>query len=281
MTDLRPPSRQALEGRRIVLVTGSTNGLGRVLATALAEGDAHVIVHGRSLDRGLQVVTEVRRRGRGSACFYEADLASIDSVRAFGQAILRDYDRVDVLVNNAGILLRGGRRKTSSEGYELAFAVNYLSGFLLTHLLLPLVPERPESRIVNVSSGAQTPIDLDDPMMDEGYSGRRGYAQSKLAQILFSIDLAVQLDRTGIRVNSLHPATLMDTDMVRSAGYQPRTSVEEGSVATLNLINSPGIANGQYFDGLRPASADPQAYDAEARAKLRRLSAELTGIGQD
>ena len=215
---------------------------------------------------------------RGSASFYAAELSSMEQVRGLAEAILRDYDRLDVLVNNAGISLRDDTRQTSADGHELGFAVNYLSGFLLTHLLLPIIPDGPESSIVNVSSGAQTPIDLDDPMMESGYSGRRSYAQSKLAQILFTFDLARELESTGVRVNTLHPATFMNTNMVLSAGIQPRTSVEEGRDAVLNLITSRDIGSGRYFNGLRPAQANHQAYDEEARARLRHLSEELTGL---
>jgi NAD(P)-dependent dehydrogenase (short-subunit alcohol dehydrogenase family) len=273
------PGPASLEGRRIALVTGSTSGLGREVALALASGGAHVIVHGRDRERGLEVVEQIRASGRGSASFYAADLASLTQVRALGQAILRDYDRLDVLVNNAGIWLSGDdERRTSADGHELSFAVNYLSGFLLTHTLLPRVPRSPTSRIVNVASVAQTPLDFDDPMMERGYSGGRSYGQSKLAQILFTFDLAAELADTGIKVTALHPATLMDTNMVRAAGVQPRSSVDEGLEAVMNLIDSPDVESGAYHNGLRPARANAQAYDADARAALRSLSEELTGL---
>ena len=145
-------------------------------------------------------------------------------------------------------------------------------------MLLPIIPESPESRIVNVSSGAQTSIDFDDPMIEDGYSGGRAYGQSKLAQILFTFDLARELEDTGIKVNALHPATLMDTNMVLSAGVRPRSSVNEGLEAVINLIVSEGLGSGQYFNGLRASQANGQAYDEEARARLRRLSEELVGL---
>ena len=260
-------------------MTGSTNGLGREVALAMAARGAHVIVHGRNRERGLEVVERIGAAGAGSASFYAADLGSIAQVRALGRAILRDYERIDVLVNNAGIWLsRDNTRRLSADGHELSFAVNYLSHFLLTRMLLPIIPESPTSRIVNVSSGAQTPIDFDDPMMEDGYSGRRSYAQSKLAQILHTFDLAEELEGTGIRVNALHPATLMDTNMVLSAGVRPRSSVQEGLEAVMNLIVSEDLGSGQYFDGLRVSRANRQAYDEEARAELRRLSEALLGL---
>ena len=264
--------------REVILVTGSTDGLGREVALRLASSGAHVIIHGRNEERGRAVVREIEEEGIGSARFYAADLASLDEVRAFGETILGDYDRLDVLVNNAGIWLSGEtERRLSPDGHELAFAVNYLSGFLLTRMLLPLLIESAPARIVNVASTAQTAIDFDDVMMTRRYTGGRGYGQSKLAQILFTFDLAEELEGTGVTANALHPATLMDTRMVQEAGATPRATIDEGATAVMNLVTSPGVGSGQYFNGLRPARANHQAYDEEARAKLRELSEELTG----
>ena len=263
---------------QVILVTGSTGGLGREVARRLARTGAHVIVHGRNQERGQALVEEIEREGIGSARFYAADLASNEQVRGLAEAIRRDYDRLDVLVNNAGVWLdsREGR-PVNADGYEMHFQVNYLSGFLLTKLLLPLIVDSAPSRIVNVASAAQTPIDFEDVMMERDYSDGRGYAQSKLAQVMFTFDLAEELAGTGVIVNSLHPATFMDTDMVLSRGLQPRTSVAEGAEAVMHLVTAPDLESGQYFNGLRPARANAQAYDAEARAKLRKLSEELTG----
>lgn len=267
-----PPSRDELEGARIVLVTGSTSGLGREGALALAEPGTHVIVHGRNRERGLEVVAEIEQAG-ATASFYAADFASMAEVRALGEAILRDYDHLNVLVNNAGIWLTGDdTRYESADGYELSFAVNYLSGYLLTRMLLPLIPDDATSRIVNVASVAQTPIDFDDPMIEENYSGNRSYGQSKLAQVTFTMDLARELADTDIVVTTLHPATLMDTNMVLSAGVEPRSSVEEGRDAVMHLIESPDIPSGSYFNGENAARANDQAYDEDAQRRLRELS---------
>lgn len=272
-----PPARDASADMRVIVITGSTGGLGREVALALAEPGTHIVVHGRNRDRGLEVVQEIVQLG-GSASFYAADFASMDEVRALGEAILRDYDHVNVLVNNAGIWLTGDdERHESADGYELSFAVNYLSGFLLTRMLLPIIPDEPASRIVNVASAAQTPIDFDDPMIEEGYTGNRSYGQSKLAQVMFTMDLARDLADTGIVVSALHPATLMDTEMVISAGVQPRSTVEEGRDAVQNLIESPRLSSGEYYNGQRPARANDQAYDEEALTRLRILSESLVG----
>ena len=161
----------------------------------------------------------------------------------------------------------------SAEGFELRFTVNYLAGFLLTFLLLPLVKKSAPARIVNVSSAGQQPINFDDVMLTGGYSGARAYCQSKLAQIMFTIDLAAALQLTGVTVTSLHPATYMDTSMVRRAGVRPLSTVEEGARAILNLATSPAVAGqtGLYFNGLRETRAHAQAYDVEARRRLQAL----------
>lgn len=262
----------------VILITGSTDGLGREVALRLGATGAHIIVHGRNRERGEAVVAEIERQGQGSARFYAADLGSLDQVKAFGDAILRDYRRLDVLVNNAGIWLTSdNERRLSDDGHELHFAVNYLSGYLLTHMLKPLLVAGAPSRVVNVSSTAQRAIDFDDVMMDDGYSGSRGYAQSKLAQVLFTIDLAAELEGAGVTVNALHPATLMNTSMVEEAGISPRATIDEGADAVMRLVTEPGLGTGLYFNGQRETRPNDQAYDAEARTKLRELSDRLIG----
>lgn len=269
-------------GGQTALVTGSTDGVGRRVAQRLGEARATVLVHGRSRERGEQLVRELRASGSEGATFYRADLSSLAETRALAGAIERDHDRLDILINNAGIGTgpRGARRETSADGLELRFAVNYLAGFLLTRLLLPLIVESAPARIVNVASAGQHPIDFDDPMLTHGWSGTRAYAQSKLAQVMFTFDLARELAGSGVTVNCLHPATYMDTTMVREGGIAPWSSVDEGADAILHLAVSPDVEGrtGMYFDGLVPARADAQAYDARARERLRAVSEQLTGI---
>ena len=265
-------------GQQVVLVTGSTSGLGREVARRLASLGAHVIVHGRNRERGMALVAEIEREGKGSARFYAADFTSFDQVRDFAQEILGDYDRLDVLVNNAGIGSAPNERLLSEDGHEYRFQVNYLSGFLLTHMLMPRLLASTPSRIVNVSSLAQRPIDFDDVMIENNFSGGRAYAQSKLAQVMFTFDLHVELEGSGVMVNSLHPATYMPTGMVARAGVRPRATIGEGADAVMQLIISTEIEGGQFFRGLQPARANDQAYDREARASLKRLSEELTGV---
>jgi NAD(P)-dependent dehydrogenase (short-subunit alcohol dehydrogenase family) len=267
-----------LDGRT-ALVTGSTDGVGRIVAERLGRMGARVLVHGRDQTRGESVVGAIRAAG-GTADFIVADLASLVDVRDLADAVRARTDRLDILINNAGIGSAGAARQTSADGHELRFAVNYLAGFLLTYLLLPLVKQSAPARIVNVASAGQQAIDFSDVMLTRGYSGSRAYCQSKLAQIMFTIDLAGELDGTGVIVNSLHPATYMNTTMVRRAGVTPISTVDEGAEAILNLAVGPALKgrSGLYFNGLREARADRQVYDAEARARLRALSLELTGL---
>jgi len=268
---------------KVALVTGSTDGVGRMVAQRLAENGAHVFVHGRDKARGENLVAQIGARG-GKAEFLAADLSSLAEVRRLAESIRSRTDRLHLLINNAGVGSNSGgpARRTSADGYELRFAVNYLAGFLLTPLLLPLMKESAPARIVNVASAGQQAIDFDDVMLERGYSGVRAYCQSKLAQILFTIDLATGLEGSGVTVNSLHPASYMDTTMVRDAGVKPWSTVEEGAEAILNLATSPALEgrSGLYFDGLREARANAQAYDATARRKLRDLSLDLTGLSQ-
>jgi len=264
---------------KTALVTGSTDGVGRLVAERLGQMGARVLVHGRDHARGESVVADIKHAG-GSAEFLEADLASLAEVRRLGDAVRGTADRLDILINNAGIGSAGAARQTSADGHELRFAVNYLAGFLLTYLLLSLLKQSAPARIDNVASAGQQAIDFADVMLTRGYSGSRAYCQSKLAQIMFTIDLAAELDGAGVTVNALHPATYMNTTMVRRAGVTPVSTVEEGAEAILNLAAGPALAgrSGLYFNGLREARADRQAYDADARARLRALSLELTGV---
>ncbi|WP_033330373.1 SDR family NAD(P)-dependent oxidoreductase [Actinomadura welshii] len=255
--------------QQTILITGATDGLGRALAAELAAEGATVLVHGRDDQRGKATLQEIG----GRASWYRADLASLAETRALAEVVRADHPRLDVLVNNAGIG-NDGPRMESADGHELTFQVNYLSGYLLTRLLLPTLVASAPARIVNVSSLGQEAIDFDDVMITRGYGGMRAYRQSKLAQILFTIDLAGELAGTGVTANALHPATYMPTKLVPT----PISTLEEGVRATHCLVTDPALdgVSGRFFNGLREARADAQAYDAEARARLKALSDELT-----
>jgi NAD(P)-dependent dehydrogenase (short-subunit alcohol dehydrogenase family) len=266
------------------LVTGATDGLGRLVAEQLAAGGATVLLHGRDRGRGERALEEIRRAtGNEQLRYYDADFSSLDAVRHLAAEVEAAEERLDVLISNAGIGggPRGGReRALSLDGYELRFQVNYLAGFLLVRLLLPLLRRSAPARIVNVASAGQSPIDFDDVMLERGYEGMRAYGQSKLAQVMFTFELAERLDSADVTVNALHPASLMNTKMVLESFGGAWTTVEEGAEATLRLATSPDVdgVTGRYFDGLREARASFQAYDPEARRRLWEVSEELVGI---
>jgi len=264
-----------------ILITGSTAGLGLETARRLASRGAIVLVHGRDAERGERAVEEIAERAPPErARLYVADLSALEEVRALASRVASENERLDVLVNNAGLALADGNRRTSAEGYELTFAVNHLSHFLLARLLLPLLERSAPSRIVNVASIGQAPIDFDDVMLERSYDFFRAYRQSKLAQIMFTLELAERLDSSAITVNALHPATLMDTKMVREGFARPLTTVDEGVEALLPLVASPELegVSGRYFDGTEESAADPQAYDRDARRRLWELSERLCGL---
>ena len=266
--------------QQTILVTGSTDGLGRETARELAARGATVVLHGRSGDKLDATLRDVgASTGNDRLGGYVADLGSLDEVRRLAADVERDHDRLDALVNNAGV--GGGGRVESADGHELHFAVNYLAPFLLTTLLLPLLKRSAPARVVNVASIGQAPIDFDDVMLERGYEPMQAYRQSKLGQIMFTIELAERLGDHDVTVNALHPATLMDTKMVKETFGSAMTGVEEGVEATVRLVASPELdsVTGRYFDGLAESSAHPQAYDADARRRLWELSERLTGRG--
>jgi NAD(P)-dependent dehydrogenase (short-subunit alcohol dehydrogenase family) len=248
-----------------ILVTGSTDGLGKAVAAELARRGASVLVHGRDPDKVARVTEEI-----GAERGLVADLARLDDVRQLADEVVQ----LDTLVNNAGVVL--GERAESLDGHELTLAVNHLSHFLLTTLLLPKLRE--PARIVNVSSLGQQPLDFDDLMFERGWEGYPAYAKSKLAQVLFTVELAERLGDRDVTVNALHPATRMDTKMVRSSLGAPRSTVEEGMEATVRLVADPDLdgVSGRFFDGTAQSSPHPQASDPEARRRLWDESERLT-----
>jgi len=268
---------------KIVLLTGATDGLGRALAARLVDDGVSLILHGRNQERIDATVRELREHKTGARIFpYRADLASLGQTRALAAEIERDFPRLDVLINNAGI--GSGKdaavRAVSEDGYELRFAVNYLAGFALTTALLPLLEQSPAARIVNVASIGQSDLDFDDVMLERNYSGRRAYTQSKLAQILFTFELADRLRAAGethIAVNAVHPSSLMPTKMVFEAWDHTLSTIEQGVEAVHRLAVAPQFegVSGRYFDVLEESRARKQAYDPQARRQLWERSEEL------
>jgi NAD(P)-dependent dehydrogenase (short-subunit alcohol dehydrogenase family) len=265
--------------QQVILVTGSTDGLGRAVARELATRGATVLLHGRDQAKGEATVRELHEAtGNDRLAF-----VSLAHVRNLVRDVLVDHDRLDVLVNNAGIgagTRADAGRAVSDDGHELRFAVNYLAPFLLTRMLEPLLVRSARTRIVNVSSAGQAPIDFDDVMLERDYSGVQAYCQSKLALVMLTFDLADELRDRGVTANCLHPGTFMPTKMVLEAGVTPVDSLESGVEATLLLVADPDLdgVTGKYFDRLRESRAHSQAYDADARRRLRELSAEFVDV---
>ncbi len=270
----------------VVLITGATDGLGRALAERLAQDGEELLLHGRDADRLARVADELAAASEGPAPrTFLADLADLAEVRRLAAEIRDATDRLDVLVSNAGIGSGepdGRDRRTSADGYELRFAVNFLAGFLLTLELLPLLRASAPARVVNVASLGQYPLDFDDLMLERGYDGSRAYAQSKLAQIMAGFELAARVPPSEVTVNSLHPATYMPTKMVLQEVGRQVDSIEDGVAATYRLVSDPALAGvtGAFFDRTREARANGQAYDPEARAELWRRATELVGRGE-
>ena len=259
-------------------MTGATAGLGRAVAAALAARGLHVLVHGRDAKRASAVAGEIAAAG-GTAQTVLADLASLDQVRDLADLVAADHGAIALLVNNAGI--GAGRppyrkRQLSADGHELRLAVNYLAPVLLARRLLPALKNGTPARIVNVGSIGQAPVDLADLRMDRHYSGAQAYYRSKFALAAFTIDLAGELAGSGITVNCLHPASLMNTHMVRESMIPPMSSVASGANAVMNLAAGTvgGAVTGRYFDGMNEGRAHEGVYDAATRSRLRVVTVE-------
>jgi NAD(P)-dependent dehydrogenase (short-subunit alcohol dehydrogenase family) len=246
-----------------VLITGSTAGVGRYVTERLAAQGAHVLAHGRDQAKLDQLGKEVP----GSITTYRADLSSLDEVHDLAQRVRQEHQSLDVLINNAGVGSGEPKqgRQLSKDGNELRFAVNYLAPVLLTRGLLPVIT----GRVINEGSLGMDEIDFDDLTMEHRYNGTLAYCRSKLALAAWTFDLADEND--GILANCIHPATFMDTEMVRNAGVTPWSTVADGGDAVLRLVTEE-TGTGLFFDGVNRAKAHPAAYDEQTRQRLRKAT---------
>lgn len=275
---------------KVCLVTGATNGIGKVTALELARRGATVVLAGRSAAKTDAVVAEIKARsGNDRVEGLVADLSTQAGVHALADAFKARYDRLDVLVNNAGAIFN--ERRESADGIEMTFALNHLSYFLLTHLLLDVLKASAPARIVNVSSNAHmgSGINFDDLEFKRGYMNFRAYAQSKLANILFTTELARRLQGTGVTANALHPGfvssgfgrndgSLMNIGMMLMRPFQ--ISPEKGAETTLYLVTSPEVegVTGGYFSKRKPARTSSAARDQAAAERLWAISELMTGV---
>ncbi|MGW2101679.1 SDR family NAD(P)-dependent oxidoreductase [Streptomyces olivaceoviridis] len=260
-----------------VLITGATSGLGRYVAFELVRSGHLVLAHGRDRARTERLVEELRTEGAAEG--FVADLARLAEVRELGARVAEAHPGLDVLVNNAGVGggTPGSGRELSTDGHELRLAVNYLAPVVLTRALLPVLRANPPARIVNVGSGGQEPVDVADPELTRGYSGISAYCRSKFALAAYTFTLAEELAGSGVSVNVLHPATYMDTAMVREGGITPWSSVADGAPGVLALATRE-TGSGGYYDGTRPARAHEAAYDADVRKRLAAVTEQLLGM---
>jgi NAD(P)-dependent dehydrogenase (short-subunit alcohol dehydrogenase family) len=280
-----------MTGKR-VLVTGANTGIGKWTAIGLARLGASIVLHARSAEKGRAAQDEVRRMGGSDAVeLVLADFSSLAAVRRLAAEVLERFPRIDVLVNNAGLIV--GKRAESADGFELTLAVNHLAPFLLTNLLLERIVDSAPARIVNVASRAHLrgAIDFDDLDSRHGYEGMKAYSRSKLANILFTRELARRLEGTRVTANCLHPGVVRsdfgaDGDLrgVMRVGWavmQPfLLSPEQGADTSIWLASSPEVAgtSGEYFDRRRVARTSSRAQDDAAAARLWRVSAERVGL---
>jgi len=258
-----------------ILITGATSGLGRYVAFALVRSGHLVLAHGRDPGRTESLVAELR--SEGSAEGFVADLASLAQVRELGAEVAGAHPELDVLINNAGV--GGGSsdsgRELSADGHELRLAVNYLAPVALTRALLPTLKAGDgPARIVNVGSAGQEPVDFDDVGFTRGYAGFAAYCRSKFALAAHTFTLAEELADTGVSVNVLHPATFMDTAMVREGGVAPWSTVADGAPGVLALATEES-GTGGYFDGTRRARAHEATYDKEVQKRLAAITNQL------
>lgn len=275
---------------RVCLVTGATSGIGKAAAEELARLGATVVVAGRNDEKCAATVDQIRQTtGSRSIEYLLADLSSQSGVRRLAQEFQGKYASLDVLVNNAGAIMLS--RRHSVDNIELTFALNHLAYFLLTNLLMDRLRVSPAARVVNVSSGAHqgARIDFDDLQGRRRYNGLRAYGRSKLANLLFTYELARRLEGTSVTANALHPG-LVGTNLLANNGLIGPVlkfflglrgiSPKEGARTVVYLASSPEVAGvtGQYYVKQKPVQSSSASYDTGAAQRLWEVSAELTGL---
>jgi len=274
---------------KVCLVTGATSGIGRVTARELAQMDATVVAVGRNRQKGEETVAEIKRRSANDKVeFMQADLSSQESIRDLARTFTDKYDQLHVLVNNAGGVF--SKRETTVDGLEMTFALDHLAYFLLTALLLPVLERSAPARIINVSSGAQGTgkIDFGDLQGAKRYRGWRAYSQAKLANVLFTYELARRLQGTGVTANCLHPGFVATgfaqnnsgaLQALIKAGQVFAISPEKGAETSVFLASSPLVegVSGKYFANKKEKKSAKQSYDESATRRLWDVSAQLTG----
>ncbi len=280
---------------KVVIVTGSTNGIGEVTALELARKGAEVVLISRSQNKLENTVNTIKSEtGNDKVSYIQADLSSIADIRNAAGQFLQSHNRLDVLLNNAGAYF--SERKESVDGNEMTMALNHLNYFLLTNLLLDTLKETAsetgEARIVNVSSSAHRSgsINFDDFQAQDGYNGFRRYGDSKLMNILFTYELARRLEGTGVTANALHPGFVNTGFGMNNGGLTKialdliqklvALSPEKGAETNIYLAASPDVEGitGKYWDNKQQKASNSASHNLETQKRLWELSEELTGI---
>ncbi|MBI4442401.1 MAG: SDR family oxidoreductase [Acidobacteria bacterium] len=275
---------------KVVMITGATSGIGKAAAEELARRGATVIVVGRNRQRAESTAAAIQERVANAAVeWMAADFTSLEQVRRLAEEFRARHNQLHVLLNNAGLWWR--RRQVTTDGFEATFAVNHLAHFLLTNLLLDTLKASAPARVVNVSSGAHRRgrIDFQDLMAEKRYNGLRCYSNSKLANILFTQELARRLQGSGVTANSLHPglvATGLFTNVGSGLGLLLQLirpwmlRPEQGARTCVYAASAPELENvsGRYFDNCRENIPAPEAQDEAAARRLWQVSAEMTGL---
>jgi NAD(P)-dependent dehydrogenase (short-subunit alcohol dehydrogenase family) len=276
---------------KVCLITGATSGIGKATAMGLANMRASVVMVGRDRGRGEAALAEIKEgSANASVDLMLADLSSQEDIRRLADEFKEAYPRLDVLINNAGVIR--SKRVTTTDGIEMTFAVNHLAYFLLTNLLLDVLKASAPSRIVNVSSGEQRngTIDFDDLQGEKGYKTAKAYGQSKLANVLFTYELARRLEGTGVSTNCLHPGAGVRTNLGSGVsgvfGFTVRAltplmkSPEKGAETSIYLASSPEVEglSGRYFVKKAEARSSDVSHDKRMARRLWEASAELTNL---
>jgi retinol dehydrogenase 14 len=275
---------------RTVLVTGATGGIGRATAVGLAALGAHLAITGRDHGSTQGAAGELRAAGGGQVEVFVADLSAQSQVRRLAEEALQRLSRIDVLVNNVGG--HWNTRHVTADGLERTFALNHLAPFLLTNLLLDRLQQSVPARVVTVSSNAhaQGRIDFDDLQGERSYSGARAYSQSKLANVLFTYELARRLPATSVTANALHPGVTRTSFGAEDPGGVQRLLVPlmrpfmkapaQGAATSIHLASAPDLeqVTGRYFANSKPKRSSKRSYDEAAAARLWRVSADLVGL---
>ncbi|MBA7523667.1 hypothetical protein ES705_15799 [subsurface metagenome] len=266
---------------RIVLITGSTDGIGKQTAIDLAQKGYHVLVHGKNREKGIAVVSEIKKlTNNNSVDLLIADLSRQKEIKGLRDEVFKRYDHLDVLINNAGIYQT--EYELSENNIEMTFAVNHLAPFLLTRLLLDLLKTNHSTRIINVSSMIHANyIDFKDLQYENNFDGGGAYSLSKLCNILFTYKLSEILKAGNVTVNCLHPGVI-NTRMLRLSFGNIGAPVQEGSKTSVYLADSVQVANvtGKYFADKKMAESKSITYDKDVQNRLWEISEKLTaGIG--